>query len=109
MKLRIDRVGLWVVGLTLGALAVAIPVWASIPPANQSENARGEVVFGISRTPWLGDLGDSLGAVVAREVDSEKEADFPTLTVPGDQYELLASKPPDWDKTERGPEINPDG
>jgi hypothetical protein len=109
MKLRSDGVRLCVVGLTLTALAMATPMWASVPPASQSENAHGEDVCGISLVPWLGVLWDSLREVVAREVPSDKDAHVPTLTVPAGQEQLLASEPSDSDTTESAPEINPDG
>ena len=109
MKLRSDRVRLCIVGLMLTALAMATPVWASVPPASQSETVHSGEVFGLSLPPWLGVLWDSLRAVVGAEAGSEKGTDVPTLIEPEDEDQLLTSESSDSDTTESTPNINPDG
>jgi len=111
MKLRSKGIRLCVaIGLALGFSVTAIPVWASAPPASQSEEVQSGEAFGISPATWLDALWNSLRAVV-RDAGAGIDLDGHTLVEPEEEVESLnsVSEPPESNTTEAGVRIDIDG
>ena len=110
MKLRNNGLRLYIViGLALAFFVTATPpVWASAPPASQSEVVHTGEAFGISPATWLDVLWNSLRNVLAG-AGPRIDLDGHSLAEPEDDDQPLTSEPSESGSTEAGPSIDIDG